>query len=683
MSYFATKPTQELLAEVNKRIDIFHRYKERTGEAKKWRRSYDLYFGQHVKNEDGTEVAHVGEDEELTAYGINYYRNLVKHVLALTCSTKPTFDYKAKNSDLDSQRQARLAGNIIDSYLTEKRMGRHMKQAAERALVFKVGYTYTPWNPTLGNAVQTLPVLDEQGGVKRDEDSGQPVLKVKYEGDPEIVSKSPWDVAHDITLREWAKNKWVCVQEWENKYDLAAQYPHLKDQIEGYSYDKKKAQYQYTHRLASFENETDDLIPVQHFYHLKTDALKAGRYTKFIGEDIALYDGPFPYRKALPIQRITPGEMFDTVDGYSEFYDIMVLQQVLNLTYSTILSNQTPLGVQAIWMPGNANLAVEQIGKGLVLLKGGSPESAPKPINLTSTPAEIFKNGEAVEAHMMKLSGINSAVTGDGNLEAKSGVAIGRLQAMAIQFSSNFQQSWAELQEDVGTFMLHLCQDFADTKRMIAIAGKVNKGAMTSWSKKDIEQVDRVTCDLGNPLFRTFAGREDLANKLLDKGLIKDPQQYIGVIETGTVEPLLEAPRSKRELIRKENEVLLEGKPVLAMAGDTHIQHCQEHQVILDDPEIRMRANMGDQLAIQIVQNTIAHIMEHKNLNMTQDPFWFAVSGEQPPPPPMMGPGPMGPQGGPPISEAGPGQQAPEPPPQDGLEQLPPMPEPAPLPPEM
>jgi hypothetical protein len=675
LNYFATKSTDELLPELFKRIDIFHQYKERTGDAKKWRKSYDLYYGNHIKSGDGTDIAHVGEDGELTAYGINYYRNLVTHVLALTCSTKPAYDFKAKNSDLRSQQQARLANNIIDSYLVEKRMGRHMKQAAERALVFKEGFTYTYWDPTLGNQIGAVPVLDENGEIKKDNEN-QSVLKVKYEGDPSIISKSPWDVIRDVTLRDWSKCKWVIVREFENKFDLAAQYPEKADDIlsSGTNSETEKI-YNYTHKLRNFENETDDLIPVYHFYHLKTDSLKAGRYTKCINSKLALYDGPYQYRNALPVQRITPGEMFDTADGYSAFYDIMVLQQVLNLIYSTILTNQTPLGTPVLWLPDGCNLNAEQIA-GLAVLKGGLPGSEPKTILFGGTSPEVFKNGEAVEGHMQKLSGINSAVTGDSNLEAKSGVAIGRLQAMAIQFSSNFQQSWAEIQEDCGTFLLHILQDYADTKRMTSLAGKANKGAMASWSKEDIDQVDRLTCDLGNPLFRTMAGRQDMADKWLEKGLIKDPTKYIEVIETGSIEPMEEAPRSRLELIRKENEMLMEGKQVIAMVGDSHVQHSQEHRVILDDPAIRTAANAGDPLAAQIVKLTQDHIMEHNQLQNTQDPFWFVVSGEQPPPPPAMPPPPL--PGGPGQSapEAGAGPQAAEPPPQDPS--LPPMPPPVP-----
>jgi hypothetical protein len=190
---------------------------------------------------------------------------------------------------------------------------------------------------------------------------------------------------------------------------------------------------------------------------------------------------------------------------------------------------------------------------------------------------------------------------------------------------------------------------------------------MKAWTGKDIDMIDRLICDLGNPLFRTYSGRQDTADKLIEKGLIKDASQYFQVLETGNLDPLLEGPMSKLELIRKENEMLLEGRKAVALVGDSHIQHAQEHRVILDDPEIRVAADGGDELAQSILQNTLAHIMEHKNLNGTQDPFWFVVSGEQPPPPPMMMPPP-----GPPQGQGNGG--APPPPPEGQLPEAPPVP---------
>lgn len=672
--YFATKPSQDLIQFLEKRREKFFRYKVRCGDAKKWRKAYDLYYGNHVKDGgDNTEVSQVGEDSELTAYGINYYRSLVKHILALSCGQKPSYDYRAKNTDLRSTQQAKLADNIVDSYLVEKRMFRHMKQTAERALVFKLGFNHTPWDTTLGRPIMPKPIFNDDGTPKMDDD-GKQVVKIVNEGDPSMISKSPWEVVYDHKLKDWSKCKDLEVKEYENKYDLAAQYPEQAEQILNVVDDPTSSKDFSINRGGNdFKEDEDDsgLIPVYYYYHIPTAAAPAGRFMKYIGNNICLFDGPYNYpsksgNHKLPVQRIAPGEMFDTVDGYSEFNDIMVLQQVVNILMSTAFTNEQAFGVQAIWMPDGCEYSEESIGKGLVVLKGGPPGSEPKAISLTATPAEIFKNTEYVEGAMSKLVGLNEVVTGNspGDL---SGAAIGRYQSMAIQFSSNFQQSWAELQEDAGTFMLYLLQNFANTKRMTALAGKSQKGAMKAWTGKDIDMIDRLICDLGNPLFRTYTGRQDTADKLIEKGLIKDVSQYFQVLETGNVDAMLEGPMSKLELIRKENEMMLEGRPAKAMVGDSHIQHAQEHRVILDDPELRALADGGDEMAMKILKAALDHIMEHKQLQMTQDPFWFTVSGEQAPPPPMMPPGP--PQGG---------EQLPP----SGEQQMPPtLPEAPPIPP--
>lgn len=651
--YFAAKPVNELLPELRDKVKKYFDYKERTGEVKRWRKAYDLYYGDHVDAGDNTSVAHVGEDGELTAYGINYYRNLVTHVLALTCSEKPSYDYRAKNTDLESLQQARLADAIVDSYLVEKRMGRHMKQAAERALVFKEGFTFMQWDTAAGRAVAPVPVMNLDGTPKLDQ-NGKPFQKIKHEGDPWAVSKSPWDVIRDIHLKDWSNCKWIIVKEPENKYDLAARHPDKAEELLKLSGNCDETEFNIKNVIRStYDNSESDIIPVLHFYHLPTDSMPAGRYTKFITSDLWLYDGAYPYANKsgnhkLPVQRITPGERFDSTDGYSAFNDLMVLQQVVNILMSTALTNNAAFGTQAIWMPDGCTLAAEQI-QGMAILKGGAPDAAPRAVQLTATPAELFKNADTVKGAMSELSGLNSVITG-GSERDLSGAAIGRYQSMAIQFSSNFQQSWAELQEDGGTFLLHLLQNFADTQRVTAMAGKANKGAMKSWNGQSINKIDRLVCDLGNPAFRTYAGRQDTADKLLDKGLIKDPSQYMQLIKTGNIDPMFESPLSKLELIRKENEMMMDGIPVKALVGDSHIQHAIEHRVILDDPEIRTLADQKDPLAMKIVQLALDHIEEHKQLALTQDPFWFAVSGEQPPPPPMTPPpgpgGPPPPQGG-------------------------------------
>jgi hypothetical protein len=270
---------------------------------------------------------------------------------------------------------------------------------------------------------------------------------------------------------------------------------------------------------------------------------------------------------------------------------------------------------------------------------------------------------------MMKALGLNSAAVGDAKEDVKSGVGLSRLQAMAIQYASGYQRSYANLLEDGGSFLLMLIRLFAKNERMIALAGARNRGAMTSFTGDDVSLIDRVSVDLGNALSRTASGRAELADKFLERQQITF-KQYIEVLETGSLDTVYESENAQPELIQKENEMLMEGKPIMASVGDGHKAHIKEHKSIKDDPFLRSQAAAGDPKAVAIIEAIDAHCMEHIQLEQTQDPIWFAISGEQPPPPPPMPPPGM--QGPPPLM--GPGG----PPPQDG----PQLPPPPPLPPQ-
>ena len=208
-TYFAQKQKQEIVKELGKKITRFGEHIEGSGLADKWRRSYRLHYGKHMGEmyQAPGEVQRVGDQGELSAFAVNHYRNLTKHILALTTSQKPSFDPKAKNSDLESLQQARLANNILDAYVVEKRMSRHMVSAAERGLVFSKGFVYMTWEPSLGRPYGDEPVVDDKGQPVVGDD-GQPKEKVMYEGDVEIKAKSPFDVIYDPQLQDWSKAKY-------------------------------------------------------------------------------------------------------------------------------------------------------------------------------------------------------------------------------------------------------------------------------------------------------------------------------------------------------------------------------------------------------------------------------------------------------------------------------------------
>jgi hypothetical protein len=128
----------------------------------------------------------------------------------------------------------------------------------------------------------------------------------------------------------------------------------------------------------------------------------------------------------------------------------------------------------------------------------------------------------------------------------------------------------------------------------------------------------------------TTAGRTQMADNLIQMGLVTSPEEYMSVINTGRLDRMTEGQMNHSLLIKAENERLVSGKEVVATAIDKHSHHIREHQSILADPDLRMDADL--------VARTLAHIQEHIDLLRVTDPDLLATLGEQPLGPPQGSP---------------------------------------------
>lgn len=653
--YFAKQPADELAKDLESKMLDWSNYVTRNGLKTRWLKSYQLYYGRHFNGQynargggGDSSILEGGENGELKLLTVNHYRNLIKHILSLTTNQRPSFDVRAINSDLESLQQARLGNNILDAYLKEKRLNRYLKNAAEHALIFGKGFVELCWEPSAGREYSVSEGYDPT--------TGEPTPHIVYEGDVEASNPSVFDVYVDQSCEEWTKIHWCTIRSFRNKFDLAARYPDIADKIIGLP-TRGEINRNMASSFQTLEDSSD--VPIYKFYHERTPSMPNGRYMLFAGNGVVCYDGPIPYKK-LPIFRIVPGDIFGTTEGYTDAFDIMPIQEAINVLASTVLSNEAALGVQNILIPNGCTITAEELAKGLRVLKYDPNFGKPEALQLTQTPAEIFKFMEILERWAETISGINSVARGNPDSSLKSGVALSLVQSMAVQFASGFQESWADLLEDCASFLLSLLKDFAATERMVAMAGKHNRGDIASFTKDKLAKIDRVVVDLGNPMARTTAGRVEIANNLLQQGLVKTPQEYLQALNSGTIEPLTEGTQAEIDLIRQENEALMDGKPVKAIVGDAHLLHLQEHKALLSNPQIRLNA--------QVTQAVLDHLQEHMGLYKSQDPLWSQISGE--PPAPQQGPPPGPPPGGP----MGPPDQGPPglPPPPGGPMQGPP-----------
>lgn len=613
--YFAASEQGELAAELENRLKSWGDYIDRSGLKRKWEKSYRFYYGNHFGSNSSmssSSIHDLGDEGELKGVTVNHYRNLIKHMLTLTTSEKPAYQCRAINSDLKSLQQAKLGNNILDAYFVGKRLLRPYKKAAEMSLIFGQGFIEKIWEPSEGRPYTTETVEKEDG---------ETFEKTVYEGDVYTEALSPYDVYTDPGLSDFDKANWIVTRRFRNKFDLAARYTDLEDKILEAEADTFRDS---VFRYFNFDEvDSTTMIPVYSFYHKRTDSLPNGRYMLFIDGETVLYDGPIPYSK-LPVFRIVPGEYLGTTEGYADAFDLLPLQEAYNTLLSSVYTNEQAFGVQNVLIPRSCNLSTEQITDSLQGLKYDPQGGKPEALQLCASPPEIFNTIGILNQLMETISGINSVSRGNPDSSLKSGVALALVQSMTVQYASAFQESWANLIEDGGSFMLDLLKNFAKTERIAAMAGKYNRSQTFAFTGDDLQNVDRVVVELGNPLMRTTAGRVQIADNLLERGLVQTPKQYLQVVETGSLEALTEGAEAELDLIRQENELLMDGEfeTVRVIVGDAHLLHMQEHRALLANPMVRANS--------EIVGQVLAHIKEHDELYHNQMPIYSQIAGEPP-----------------------------------------------------
>lgn len=602
--YFGAKDSKDTANVLMNKANNWFTIMNTNGYLEKLRQCWAAYHGAYYRSLDNSHtISFGGEQGELVQIAVNHLRNIAKNLIIMTTSTRPALQARAANSDYKSLVQAKLANGLLDYYLRDKRLEKYLKTALEYAVVLGAGFIKMEWSSTTGEIVDYI-----------DGEDGEMIPE--YEGDVVFTNLSPFDVVFDDNVQSAMENEWVLCRTFKNKYDLIAKYPEYELKIQ--SLPTKSDVYSLSF-LSNTTNETD-LVCIYEFYHKRTESLPEGRYMMFLSEDIVLIDTDMPY-KDLPVYRMAADDILGTTFGYAPIFDLLPLQENINTLYSTILTNQSTFGVQNIWAPRGSDLSIAELSGGLNIIEGNK-DYKPEAMNLTSTPTEVFNHLERLVRDMETISGVNSVARGNPEASLRSGNALALVQAMALQFTSGLQQAYAQCMEDVGTGLINILKEFAATPRVAAIVGRNNQTYLKEFTGDDLSRINRVVVDISNPLAATTSGKVQMAEQMLQMGLIKDPNQYFQVIETGRISNLTDGPVKSQFLIVEENERMINGQPVVVMLTDKHIEHINEHSNVLADPELRFDP--------ELVQRVTDHIQEHINALRQTDPDLLMTLGQQP-----------------------------------------------------
>ena len=598
--YWASVPGNEIADRILEKVEDYYQYLSLTGRLDLYRRSWAYYYRPRLT---GAQLNPAGEQGELTQFSVNHYRNLLLHLETMTTQQRAAFEPRATNSDVKSQSQVILASCLLDYYMRDKKLEKNTKRAVKDGLIFAEGFLQVEWDATSG----------EKYGVT---ETGATV----YQGDLKFTNYSPLDVVRDYTKNSSNQDDYHILRSFQNKYTLAAKFPDLADEILGDTADMLEMV--RTTTLNALGLEDSDNVPVYTLLHKPTPALPNGRYVTCLNNGTVMLDGPIPYKET-HVYRLAPDEESGTIFGFTVGFDLLSMQEGIDMLYSTAITNQATFGVQNILVPKGHDLSTSQMSGGVNVMEYDPKIGKPEALNLTQTPAEIFNFMGMIEKLMETISGVNSVARGNPEASLKSGAALALVQSMAIQFSTGLQESYASLVEDVGTGIIQILQEFASVPRVATIAGKSNRPLMKEFKGSDLDSINRVMVDMGNPLTRTIAGKVNLAEQLLNFNMIDNPDQYIQVVTTGRLEPVIQGKQSELLLIKSENEMLADGQPQRALITDQHAQHIMEHKTVLASPEVRADPNSP------IVQAALDHIQQHINFLKTGDPTLLSLIHQQ------------------------------------------------------
>ncbi len=624
LTYWAAEPSR--LADkmgrfddlIGEKIGDYYRHIDKTGQVALWRTVTAMYF---ALDSEGTWaktplLKSGGQQGEFVFGRANHFRSLTDHIIVLATETKPNFRPRPRNMDPESQAEVPVAEAICD-YYQEQVVAPKASEALWTMLTQGEAWAWEIWDGDLGEEYGVRDVVDptEPTVMAPDPITGQEVeipnvigKEPVFQGDVRVEILRPIDVVRDVTIED--HHDWVIVRCWKSKWDMVARFPAHRDEILS-SKTRSQGPFEDQRTLWSHMpgNGFTDQIPVFYFYHRKSKALPTGRQAILINDAIVA-DGPMGDTGELPVYRMVDRVLPETGFGSSRLTDLCELQHGLDAALSTAFTNHRAAGVVRFWTSKGSGLTYQQLAEGAVSLESdGQPPLILNTQDVTQASMEFV---QGLKQHMQEISGISSVMRGQADSKSASGAHLAMLYAASQEFNAGPKKAFVQCLKWLMTRLIRLMQTYATSERLIDLSGRENASNALVFSRANLRRISRVDVELENPMAQSAPGRIQLAEILTEKfPQVVDPQQFMGVLSTGRLEPVEKLPMSVRQHIASENDLLRKGMPVKIAVSDDHRCHIREHVTNVNDPELRRRAAMGDPEANNVLSVNYAHILEH------------------------------------------------------------------------
>ena len=623
--YYWTKETKECVNDLWDRIEEYYNEMRRTGRLALYRNSFTNFYAGWIYR---ASMFKSGEMGELTRSFWNHERNILLHLKSKVTQDKISYKAMVTNSDAKSAQNRELVDGLLN-HITESdvyKLDMKIDQSVEDTEVFGESSVAAIWNKNKGpvfmpgsEAIPASPGID-----------AVPATPDVHEGDIEYWNITPLDLIINTTLQERGHVQWKIWRRWVNKYDMAAEYPD-----QGYALkDLSDTESTYGTKLVTLIHHDNETIPVFYAFHADTPAVPGGRFLMFADPSTILEDSTLEEAGygEIPIYDNIPSTMAGSPFGYTVAFDIIPLQQELNELVSAVTTNNINFATQCVMAPKGSNLHYQNLATGMTFIEWDpkmGPNSKPEPLNLLHSAPETYQLIDKLIQNMEILAGVSALDRGVPDQSITSGQYAALITTNSVIFQAPLQRAYARLCEKLATGTIDILRRNMKADRVPQIIGANNASYAQQWGPGDLQKISGVTVETINPMLQTPAGKMQLADVLMKSGLIKDPQQYIGVYTDGDLPQLYHRQETQLILVKAENEALLKGTNLIPAITDNHVMHILEHTANIDNVAARINPNAPEVVA------TLNHIMAHINMLTTINPILAGIIGDPSLPPGM------------------------------------------------
>lgn len=683
-TYFANLPDDLIGDAIWERKREYEKFLKQSGLYALYRKMHWKYYGHDVDTAFTTHgVGQDGRQGELHILRMNHLRSIITAWLNMVRSQRPAVTPVAINDDYESELEVKRGKALLDHERGPSGASIEAREAETRefAGLYGHGFLLQLWNEGLGEVV--MPTAQEAG---MELAPGEDLEQSKRTGDIEAWALSPLDVFFDPRRKD-SKFPWIICRIFKSRHDIAARFPafreqilELKTQADADGTDGIDFSFAISRTAEPASESAKDELPVYILLHDKTEAVVEGKQVIMLDAKTILRSGPLGYKKK-PCRRLAAATIDRTPFGFSPAWDQLAPQEAADSLATIGLTNARTFGLGVMTSPKGSDVELEQLAEGLVLLPYTPGMDPPKPIQMPTTPDQVFQFRREMIGEQGTILGVNSVIRGDPEASLKSGSALALVQAQGVQFSNDFQENDVRFIEEHSIDTIEICQLFMEDERKFEIVGAHVASLTLPFTGQQLNRITKVRVQIVNPLSKTIAGKMQIAETLAERFSNQlTPGDFFRVAETGSGEHLTKRLDQKSANIDRENELLSQGigpipqvpkmapdgQPMMGPDGnpvmmpqrepgktyivclitDDHRAHVEKHLEVVDNPAVRGSENP---IAVAVVKAVLDHIDEHEKMLTAltvKRPGLLELTKQMPLqaalPPPMLGPGQPG-----------------------------------------